>query len=812
MSTSVEGQSDPSIDNNFAAQQELPFVSFTTTTPLQTIPENGNTYLGVVEGEIGHFAITLDRVASHAVTLNVSVSENGDKVRYTNPVTGREMDLTEPRGVTIEAGSLSVPFTFDTRGFEDEEYSTFIRKVVTQISFTYDESSARVVGYHNNHLSLRWLEDDIPTLSLSFADPVAADGVLEEGGSFDVVVGTDTEISNDRLRIEANLVAYVDGVALDWNIPSVTINAGEQETRVTVRVPEGSLAELENKEIVLGLKDATLGEIGGKQRQVPLETGATLTLNAIAILSASLSTDSLTLVEGERATIAVDVLGDISSVVDETLRLVAADEDSKDDYKITPQVITLAQAQAGITFELEVLKNNAYEPGDRLVLELTSTLDTIKFLPFAQLTVVVLNSVAVPHVAFTSQEIYTENDHAYLDVVEGDVGEFAIELEHESNRDVWISVFLSNNSEAISTQQLESEAKRIPYAKYSLWPRNQGTEGWALGDGDILSDYWLKIPAGARSVTFTVNFEDMDNRLNSLRKGNIVSIYFRIEGESEAVTDMASSRLTIREVEDDTPKVSLTVNPDNPSVMVTDDGRVQVMEDSSFEVWVALTEKEVSPDFELEITLTATVTAGAELDLTLSTVSSASGATITVDVIGDDRANGNREIVFELESVILKDSIAPWFATGYELALPLPANPTITVDVIDDDVPRASLGVEQLTLAEGLTTAVQVILRGNLSSVVGETLELVRLDDEGIEYPAAEGTDYKLIGNLITIDEAAALTGYIADCAVAEVVYDPDESVRRNHPRDQFDDIDELTLNIVNNEDLTISFGMLRRN
>ena len=99
--------------------------------------------------------------------------------------------------------------------------------------------------------------------------------------------------------------------------------------------------------------------------------------------------------------------------------------------------------------------------------------------------------------------------------------------------------------------------------------------------------------------------------------------------------------------------------------------------------------------------------------------------------------------------------------------------------------------------------------------MVGETLELVRLDDEGIEYPAAEGTDYKLIGNLITIDEAAARAGYvtytIALYAEVDGVYDPDESVRLGLVSSseivQFDDIDELTLNIVNNEDLpTLSF------
>ena len=670
-------------------------------------------------------------------------------------------------------------------------------------------------------------------------------------------------------------------------------------------------------------------ELRSSSDEIDLVT-STLVLNIVDNgIYASLSTNTLTLLEGETTTVRVKVDGDVSAVTDEKLMLVVSDEAFIDDYRVRPAEVTLTDAQDGVSFVIEAVDNDIYDSDRKFALELTSTLDTNRFVNLPQLAVTVLNDDKLPRIAFVGEGVYTGAGGAYLDVDEGDVREFVIELDRESSEKVSISVFLNDNTDAVTAEQLRLKSKRIPFIAPTRQPQNRGDEGWSPGI-DILEPYWLTIPAGSREVRFTVNFEEFaDEHLSSLLKQDVVSLYFGIEDGSGAVADPTRSRLTIRRVEDDTPEVSLQFNPADPSITVT--------EDSSFEVWVELTGNGVNDNFDLEVTLTATVTAGAALDLKLSTVTSSNGATVTVVVADDDLANGNRKIELELERVVLKDNTIPWFATEFELEAA--AGLTLTVDVIDDEIPtvslstntltlyegetrtvmvelrgdldsligttlkfeprpggtagvddyvtptitigeeargetqkiyaadiyasygsgreasetvvlqlnpsaerinvlsdelrlnifddspRASLSTNMLTLEEGETMTVEIILRGDLSSVVGETLELVRLDDDGIDYPATAAEDYTLTLKLegydlgesrITIDEAVAEAGYwtytIEVLAKVDGVYDPDESVRlglvSSSDRVEFVGIGELALDIVNGEGLpTLSFA-----
>ena len=818
---------------------------------------------------------------------------------------GIDYELTPTR---IYVDGTTTQAVFEVKTFDNDDYDPDEKAVFELMP---SSRAVQVVGQTEFTLNI---VDDTPHISISKSSLTLKEGQV---ATIPIEVSGDVNLAADEtFTLVSSNGAFKD----DYRVtPSeITLTDAKAGFTFEVEIFESDGYDPDRKVVLELRSNSDAIEI----------LSSTLVLNIVDNgIYASLSTNTLMLSEGEATTIRVKVDGDVSAKGNDIFMLVPSDEALRGEYRVMPAEITLTDAQDGVEFVIEAVENDIYDSDRKFVLELTSTLDTIRFATSTQLAVTVLNDDMPPHVAFAGEGIYKEGKNAYLNVDEGNIREFAIELDRESNSNVYVSVFLNDDTRVVTAEQLGD--KRIPFIGLRQEPQDRGARGWSLG-GDISRDYWLEIPTGTRSVTLTVNFEDIiDNRLGSLQNQDVVTLYFGIEGDtSGAITDLSSSRLTIRQVEDDTPKVSLTTNPDDPSVTVTEGGRVEVMEGSSFEVWVDLTGNEISAEFELEVTLTATVTTGAALDLELSTVTSSSGASITVDVIGDNLANGNRKVVFELERVVLKEKVAPWLTSGYELALPLPDSPTLTVYVIDDETPtvslrsselnlnegqtgkvivelrgnldslidtklgfepqaggtadtddyiiptitiggevsgvalktytveiyashsdglesremvvlqlnpsseridvlspnglrlnivdnspRASLSVEQLTLAEGERMTVEIVLGGDLGSIVGETLGLVPLADRNIDYPATEGEDYESS----VIEVRADHYTYTIELSVTDdTAYDPDEEVKldvglKSEPPlsgVEFTSLNSLLLKIVNNDDFpTISFA-----
>ena len=681
-----------------------PVISINIPHPWGPIAPFGS--IDIAKGDTARLEVTLDRKSNYDVPLSLRVHSHTGSGRNNDRIIFQEWSTGEGRDVplggygveewTIPAGELSIPFTIGTDGYKHESGEFFIGNVCLRKSFRYP-SGKYTVAPNSCFIPLRVVGNYERSASFN-TDSLT----LVEGESATVTISAwgDAEGASDLTLRSLN-----SDFRNDYEIRPAKVTFAEAKAGASFEILAVDDKNIEPDEIFA----LRLIALSGGVRTTPQNE---LTLEIIDKgIYASLSTNTLTLAEGEITTVRVKVDGDVSAVTDEKLTLVLSDEAFRGEYRVTPAEVSLTDAQDGVSFMIEAVDNDIYDSDRKFALELTSTLDTIRFVTSTQLAVTVLNDDTPPQLAFVGEGVYTGDGGAYLDVDEGDVREFAIELDRESDEKVSISVFLNDDTRAVTAEQLGD--KRIPFIAPTRQPQNRGDEGWSPGI-DILKPYWLTIPAGSREVRFTVNFEEFgDEHLSSLLKQDVVSLYFGIEDGSGAVADPTRSRLTIRRVEDDTPKVALRFNPDDPSITV--------MEDSNFEVWVELTGNKVNDNFDLEVTLTATVTAGAALDLKLSTVTSPSGATVTVDVIGDNLANGNRKIELELERVVLKDNTIPWFATEFELEAA--AGLTLTVDVIDDEIPTVSLSTNTLTLYEGYTGTVMVELRGDLDSLIGTTLK-----------------------------------------------------------------------------------------
>ena len=402
---------------NIQDNDEQPLASFTSESDFPT-DDDGIPYLQVTEGEQAQFKLELNRKTNYDLRFSVFLDSHLDNSRVnindlvstaqldTIPVDDDHQqqysegqgwspgyDIPESEWLTIPAGESGIDFTFDTAQLDDDLYDFFEQEDIGTIYLALQEAGATIVT-ETSRLALRYTQDErLP--ELSFADNGASIGSIYpsvgEGKSYSFSIASSVPIGSD-FKIKASLTATVtSGAPRELELPAVEITPGGRWIVLTLQVPDDDRANGDSI-VRLKLTDVTLEEsVDGATRKHQLETSDEFILQIFDndLPRAKLTTNQVDLEEGHSATVTVEIEGDTSGVIGDTLELVALSGSSADaaDYRIEPSQITINEGQRSVAVTLHANYDREYDPDETVVLKLGLLSGTIRVLPPTHLRV-----------------------------------------------------------------------------------------------------------------------------------------------------------------------------------------------------------------------------------------------------------------------------------------------------------------------------------------------------------------------------------------------------------------------------------------
>ena len=430
----------PRLILNIEDNDEQPLVSFTSESRLRT-DDDGTSWLEVTEGEQAQFKLALNHKTNYDLRFSVFLDSHLDnsRVNINDVISTTELetipvdddhqqqyskglgwtpgyDIPESEWLTIPAGELSIDFTFDTAQLDDDLYDFFERKDIATIYLALQESTATIERGPSS-LNLRYTQDELlPELSFEISDAsLPADPIMTvvEGASFTLSIASSVPIGSD-LKIKADLTANVlSGVAREWQLPAVEITPDGRQIMLILQVPEDDRANGDS-EVRLELTDATLEEsVAGTtlKHQLGVPEGLTLKISDDDFPRAALTTTEVDIEEGHSATVTVEIGGDTSGVIGDTLELVAQPNSSANanDYRIEPSEITINEDQRSAVFTLYADDEREYDPDETVVFKLVSPSGAIQVESPVKLTLNILDDsprASLGRIPSTAGEIY----------------------------------------------------------------------------------------------------------------------------------------------------------------------------------------------------------------------------------------------------------------------------------------------------------------------------------------------------------------------------------------------------------------------
>ena len=763
--------------------EPVPEISFTGTTS----DANGNPTITVGEGE--SFDVWVEISPQLGIPVIDGPGIELEARLNATALTDEAPDLELPNvkiihhqpGITVTVHIPDDNFTSGERtvmlDFEDA-------KVVQPDRRKYNKIAARV----GNSLIVKILDDESPVASLS--TPTLT---LTEGQTGQIKVDLRGDISsltdsNATLRLEP-LPGGTINVASYYELPStISVNQAGYEASFEVRALEDTNYS--------GDKSVNFRLVSSSD-DIPVEGLDELTLNIVDndFPRAEFGTATLVLTEGQTATVQIKLSGDIAPVpgttptltlstrpasvveygllerriYDEALDGTRVEEvpvpyktvAGSTDYTLTnPLSIDWTTGMA--TFEILAREDGEYDPYENVVFELTSPLAGFAS---TQLKLEIVNEDPRPSLSFSSREgLGSVADNPGLLVDEGGQSQFEIVLEHKSNRDVEIGLFLVSSlpddyARDIDDLVYADGGQATPIPVYAGWGSYIVDHGWANGS-EIPEARRLRIPAGELGISLTLDprliYEEI---FKEIQPGIIGTALFYTDGLAAVASSQNGPDRLLLAFWEERPTLTLAF----------EDGRstATVQEGDSFDVRVSLSNSIARRYRIIEAGWTATLVNGPELSWeppTLQTTYDGAGLTIdqpesernvagftvtgftvTLTVPEDYSASGDRTVRLGLLDAQLRE----WVVITPHGSADLEVENYLTLTVRDADVPSVSLSRDSLTVPEGRTVTVQVELSGDIQSAIGNTLTLVpQLGG------SAEPTDYAY--SQVTIDEQIA--------------------------------------------------------
>ena len=770
---------------NFRILQDEPVPELSFQSPISD--DDGNATITVREGESFDIWVNVNPQIGRSTLIRSKIELESELIATT--VTGDASDLelpdlkilSEQPGVTV---TVRIPDDSLANGQRTVVLDFEDAKVVQPERRKINEIAARV----GNSLIVNILDDESPVASLS--TPTLT---LNEGQTGTIKVNLRGDISsltdsNTPLRLEP-LPGGTINVASYYELPStISVNQAGYEASFEVRALEDTTYS-GNKSVSFRLVSSS--------DDIPVEGLDELTLNIIDndFPRAEFGTTTLTLTEGQTATVQIELSGAIgplhgnnptltlssrpASVVeygllerriyDEALDGTRIEEvpvpyktaTSDTDYILT-NPISIDWATRMATFEILAREDGEYDPYENIVFELTSPLAGFVS---TQLKLEIVNEDPKPSLSFTSREgLGSVADNPGLLVDEGGQSQFEIVLEHKSNRDVEIGLFLVSSlpddyDRDIDDLVYTDGGQVAPIPVYAGWGSYIVDHGWANGS-EIPEARRLRIPAGELGISLTLDTRLIYEEIfKEIQPGLIGTALFYTDGLAAVASSQNGPDRLLLAFWEERPTLTLAF----------EDGRstATVQEGDSFDVRVSLSNSIARRYRIIEAGWTATLVNGPELSWNLPTLQTTydgaeltidqpesernvagftiTGFTVTLTVPEDYSASGDRTVRLGL----LDAQVREWVVITPHGSTDLEVENYLTLTVRDDDVPSVSLSRDSLTVPEGRTVTVQVELSGDIESAIGSTLTLV--PQLGV---SAEPTDYSQ--NQVVIDEQIA--------------------------------------------------------
>ena len=437
----------------------------------------GITVISALENSVVQFAINLDRRSIDDLELGVFLDDQGsnydplngsanlDQLVFANPEDPTALPLytgggdyidgqgwsqgamiPEARLLTIPAGSTTLTFTFDATRLNDDLFKSLALKFLGYIRLYVD--GVGVTTHQPDSLAaISYIEDDIPTLDLTFDDGNLTSAV-REGDQFDIRVNLSNRIENELYEIIAGLTTtLVTGPDFSWQPPDLQIGTGVSGLTLTLTAPNDDLLS-GDRTLLLGLEDVVLGDsalgglVGYTPRKVTLSAsnGLTLTVYDDDFPRAAFSTSMLTLEEGRATTVPIQLGGDLRSLVDVTTTLMLVQQPgttaTPDDYTPNSPIITIAPGESLATMPISAVDDELYDPGEIVTFKLRSLTDGVFVDPDSVLTLNIVENDPSARLSISALNL-REGESAMIAVqLDGDLDlitdDGALQLERQS--------------------------------------------------------------------------------------------------------------------------------------------------------------------------------------------------------------------------------------------------------------------------------------------------------------------------------------------------------------------------------------------
>ena len=437
----------------------------------------GITVISALENSVVQFAINLDRRSIDDLELGVFLDDQGsnydplngsanlDQLVFANPEDPTALPLytdggdyidgqgwsqgamiPEARLLTIPAGSTTLTFTFDATRLNDDLFKSLALKFLGYIRLYVD--GVGVTTHQPDSLAaISYIEDDIPTLDLTFDDGNLTSAV-REGDQFDIRVNLSNRIENELYEIIAGLTTtLVTGPDFSWQPPDLQIGTGVSGLTLTLTAPNDDLLS-GDRTLLLGLEDVVLGDsaLGGSVAYTPRKVtlsasnGLTLTVYDDDFPRAAFSTSMLTLEEGRATTVPIQLGGDLRSLTDVTTTLMLVQQPgttvTPDDYTPNSPIITIAPGESLATMPISAVDDELYDPGEIVTFKLRSLTDGVFVDPDSVLTLNIVENDPSARLSISALNL-REGESAMIAVqLDGDLDlitdDGALQLERQS--------------------------------------------------------------------------------------------------------------------------------------------------------------------------------------------------------------------------------------------------------------------------------------------------------------------------------------------------------------------------------------------
>ena len=381
------------------------------------------------EDSVVQFEINLDRRSIEDLELSVFLDDRGanygdhnlDQLVFANPEDPTALPLYTGGGsyidqqgwsqgalihevdrFTIPAGSTTLTFTFEPTRANDDLFKSLAYRFLGYIRI-YVDGADITTRLLDSFAVISSIEDDIPTLNLTFDDGNLVSAV-REGDQFDVRVNLSNRIDNELYEIVAGLTAnQLTGPDFSWQLPDLQIGTGVSGLTLTLTAPNDNLLS-GDRTFLLGLEDLVLGDsalggpVGSLPRKITLSVsnGLTLTVYDDDFPRAAFSTSTLTLEEGRATTIPIQLGGDLRSLADVTTTLMLVQQPgttaTADDYTPNPPIITVAPGESLATMLISAIDDELYDPGEIVIFKLRSLTDGVFVDPDSVLTLKIVEN------------------------------------------------------------------------------------------------------------------------------------------------------------------------------------------------------------------------------------------------------------------------------------------------------------------------------------------------------------------------------------------------------------------------------------